>query len=115
MRRATFLIIEKEQPAELSARKLVVETAKHNVLTAYSAKEGLEIFGEHPVDAVVLHSLVDDMACDSVVKKIKSQQPEMPVIVLSATGLDQCKPADKVIGSHDPEELLKVLESIVAA
>jgi DNA-binding response OmpR family regulator len=110
-----FLIIEKEQPEGLSSRKLVVETAKYNVLTAYSAKEGLEIFKEHPVTAVVLHAGVDDIACDSVVKTIKSQQPDVPVILLSATGLDQCKPADKIVGSHNPEELLKTLQLLLAA
>jgi CheY-like chemotaxis protein len=115
MARATFLIIEKEQPEGLSSRKLVVETAKYNVLTAYSAKEGLEIFREHPVTAVVLHASVDDMPCDAVVKTIKTQQPDVPVILLSATGLDECKPADKVIGSHNPEELLRALQTVLAA
>jgi len=32
------LMMEEEQPEGLSARKLVVETAKHNVLTAYTWK-----------------------------------------------------------------------------
>jgi DNA-binding NtrC family response regulator len=81
---------KKEQPEGLSSRKLIVETAKYNALTAFSAKEGLEIFKEHPVNAVVLHSSVQGIPCDSMVKQIKKQQPDMPVIILSATGLDQC-------------------------
>ena len=48
MPRATFLIVEVEPPEGISARKLVLETAKHNVITAYSAHEGLELFHRFP-------------------------------------------------------------------
>jgi DNA-binding response OmpR family regulator len=115
MARATFLVIEPDQPEGLSSRKLVIETAKHNVLTAHSAKEGLEIFNKHPVDAVVVHASIDDIPCGKIVERIKKQRKEMPVIVISPTGLDQCKPADKVLGSHKPEELLNQLEEITNA
>ena len=42
MKCLVVLMIETEQPEALSARKLVVETAKHNVLTAYDAQSGLD-------------------------------------------------------------------------
>jgi DNA-binding response OmpR family regulator len=115
MERATFLIIEPEQEEGLSSRKLLLETAKHNVLTAYSSKEGLEIFGKHPVDAVVVHASVDDIPCGKVVERIKKERKDVPVIVISPTGLDQCKPADMTIGSHKPEELLNALEELTNA
>jgi DNA-binding NtrC family response regulator len=115
MARATFLVIEPDQPEGLSSRKLVLETAKHNVLTAHSHKEGLEILGKHSVDAVVVHASVDDIPCGKVVESIKSQQPQMPVILISPTGLDQCTSADIVLGSHNPEELLNELEEITDA
>lgn len=78
MGRAVFLIIEMEQPEGLSSRKLVIETAKHNVLTAYSGKEGLEIFRKHEVDAVVIHSSITDMPCSDVAKQIKEHKPQTP-------------------------------------
>jgi DNA-binding response OmpR family regulator len=115
MARATFLVIEPDQPEGLSSRKLVLETAKHNVLTAHSGKEGLEIFDKHPVDAVVVHASVDDIPCGKVVERIKQERSELAVIVISPTGLDQCKPADKVLGSHKPEELLNELEDLTNA
>jgi len=55
MARPVFLVIEVEQPDGLSTRKLVLETAKYNVLTAHSGKEGIEIAETHPVQALVLH------------------------------------------------------------
>ena len=115
MARATFLIIEPEQEEGLSSRKLLLETAKHNVLTAYSNKEGLEIFDKHEVDAVVVHASVDDIPCHEMVERIKQDRRQMPVIVISPTGLDQCRPADMVLGSHKPEELLNELEKITNA
>jgi len=108
-------VIEPDQPEGISSRKLVLETAKHNVLTAGSNKEGLEISRKHPLDAVVVHASVDDIHCGAMVENIKSQQKQMPVIVISPTGLDQCKPADMVLGSHKPEELLNQLEEITNA
>jgi len=115
MERATFLIIENENPEGLSSRKLVIETDKHNVLTAYSGKEGLQICDKFPVDAVVIHAGIRDIPCGEVVKKIKKKKPEMPVIVISPNVGQHCESADREIGSHDPQELLEVLKEIVAA
>jgi len=115
MARATFLIIEPDQADGLSSRKLLLETAKHNVLTAHSNKEGLEIFGKHPVDAVMVHASLDDVPCGKMVETIKKERGDVPVIVISPTGLDQCQPADMVLGSHKPEELLNELEEITNA
>src|SRR3954454_19838477 len=81
MERATFLIIEPEQEEGLSSRKLLLETAKHNVLTAYSSKEGLEIFGKHPVDAVVVHASRGDTARGKMCRTIKKER-DVPVILI---------------------------------
>ena len=48
MNRPCFLVIDREFPGSVSTRKLVIETAKFNVLTAYSGKEALEIFTTFP-------------------------------------------------------------------
>src|SRR4051812_2283525 len=42
--RLGFLIIESERSDGLSTRKLLLESAKHNVVTAYSGKEGVEMY-----------------------------------------------------------------------
>lgn len=57
MRSLVILMIEEEQPEGLSARKLVVETVKHNVLTAYNAQDGIDLLRRFPaVDAVLVHA-----------------------------------------------------------
>lgn len=42
------LMIEAEQPEGISSRKLVVETAKHNVITAYNPETGLKLLRRFP-------------------------------------------------------------------
>src|SRR4051812_48605380 len=44
MARPTLLVAEPEPEAALSVRKLVLETAKFNVLTAHSDEETVELF-----------------------------------------------------------------------
>jgi DNA-binding response OmpR family regulator len=113
--RKTFLVIEVEPPEALSVRKLVIETAHHNVVTAYSGREGLELFNRFPaVDAVVVHSSIHDVSCAKVAKTVKRRNPKLPVIVLSPNQNYACAPADHVISSHDPQRLLEVLESLAA-
>lgn len=113
MPRPVFLVIEVEQPEGLSTRKLVLETAKYNVMTAYSGKEGLDIFAQHPVDAVVVHNGIRDMKCDEVAARIKRERPDMPVIALAANETAACGAADTVLTSHDPGLLLEKLQQIL--
>lgn len=114
--RPTFLIIEVEPREGISVRKLVLETAKHNVLTAYSGKEGLQMLETFPnVDAVVVHTGITDVACPKLVRSIKKVRPQVPVIALAPEVAAGCGPADHVISSHEPHTLLTILETIAAA
>ena len=57
MKSLVVLMIEMEQPEGLSSRKLIIETAKHNVLTAYNAEVGLDLLRRFPnVDLALVHS-----------------------------------------------------------
>ena len=114
MARAVFLVIEQENPEGLSTRKLVLETAKHNVLTAHSGAEGLEIFARHPVDAVVVHSGIQDVPCRQLIKKVRAEKPQTKVIVVAPSLSYRCADADLVLPSHEPDKLLHALQKIVA-
>ncbi|HEX6906594.1 MAG TPA: response regulator, partial [Terriglobales bacterium] len=47
---------EPEPDQAISARKLVLETAKFNVITAHSAREALDLCEQFPaIDALILH------------------------------------------------------------
>jgi DNA-binding response OmpR family regulator len=106
----TVLIIEAEQPEGLSARKLILETSKHNVLTAYNGIEGIRLFRRFPaVDAVVVHVNVADIPFAEVVQQIRGIRADVPVIALSPVGPVQLQGVDYVLPSHQPQALLTLL------
>jgi response regulator RpfG family c-di-GMP phosphodiesterase len=111
VRKLVVLMIEVEQPEGVSARKLVLETAKHNVITAYSGKSGLRLLHRFSnVDAVVVHSGTVDLPCGEIVREVKAAYPSLPVIVLSPRpDADSCDPADYVVDSMVPNDILKLL------
>jgi DNA-binding response OmpR family regulator len=113
MIRPCFLVIDREFPGSISTRKLVIETAKFNVLTAYSGKEALETFATFPaVSGVVLDGGLDDIPCDEVASKLKAIQPKTPIIVIAAPGFNGCPQADYQLESFDPAKLLEILRSL---
>ena len=53
--RPCFLVVDREFAGSISTRKLVIETAKFNVITAYDYEEGLATLERFPnVDGVVI-------------------------------------------------------------
>jgi response regulator RpfG family c-di-GMP phosphodiesterase len=110
-KRPTFLIAEPEPHEALSTRKLVLETAKFNVITAYSSEEALELLGAFPnINALVIVSGLKNRA--TVVKTAKKQKPKLPVIILSPNGTSSLEGGDHHVSSHEPEELLQLLRSL---
>lgn len=109
MKSYVILMIEQEQPDGLSARKLVVETAKHNVLTAYDGVSGLNLLERFPnVDIVLVHaSLLEERP--NLLGEVKSRCPGKPIILASPFANDARPDATYVVDSHRPHELLKLL------
>ena len=106
-------MIDREFPGSISTRKLVIETAKFNVLTAYSGKEALQIFKRFPaVDGVVLDGGLEDVTAEELTQELKSLQPKIPVIVISAPGSDECLAADFQLESFSPAKLLDILRGL---
>ena len=113
MPRAAFLIIEAEPLEGVSIRKLVLETAKHNVLTAHSAAEGLEMLQRFPnVDAVVFHAELSDMSADEFIRRFEEKNSKVPLVLISPTPAVHSSSVRKVISSHDPQALMNLLEGI---
>jgi CheY-like chemotaxis protein len=113
MIRPCFLVIDREFPGSISTRKLVIETAKFNVITAYSGQEALELFTRFPaVSGVVLDGGLDDISCDKVAEKIKLLQPMVPIVVIAAPGFKGCPAADHQLESFDPAKLLEILRNL---
>ncbi len=103
------LMIEAEQPEGLSARKLVVETAKHNVLTAYTKDDGIGLLRRFPnVDAILVHGALVETSPD-LLSEIRELAPDTPIILAAPFGNLRSPLADFIIDSHHPQDLLRLL------
>ena len=113
MTRPCFLVIDREYSGSISTRKLVIETAKFNVITAYSAVEALETLQRfRNVDGVVLDAGIRDIPCCELIGKIKHLAPHLPVITISAPGTHDCPEADHQLETFDPARLLALLRQL---
>jgi hypothetical protein len=111
--RLAFLIVEAEPAQGLSTRKLLLESAKHNVLTAYSLQEGARMFRRFPhVDVVAVDGSFGEETCTALVKELKELNPEIRVVAFMPQVGSHCDWADETTSSHDPAGLLHLLEEM---
>jgi CheY-like chemotaxis protein len=113
----TILCIDDEEPGR-TLRKLLLESAGYDVLTAASGREGLQIFQSNSVNAVIVDYWMADMNGLAVAKELRRLNRKTPIIVLSAYVpiLDEAIGlADLWIrkGEVDPEYLLAKLKELL--
>jgi DNA-binding response OmpR family regulator len=110
MARPTFLVLEPEPPDALSTRKLVLETAKFNVITAHSTAEAIELLENfHNVQALIVVATMN--GCSKVVRAGKALNPALPVILLAPNPTHSCK-GDHYVSTHDPEGLVVLMRTL---
>jgi DNA-binding response OmpR family regulator len=106
-------MVEPEPAEALSARKLVVETGKYNVITAYSGEEAVELLRIFPkVSAVILHSEIRDVGCGTLLAEAKTSASDLPVILLTTRDGCSVNGADYSVPSQSPEELVELLRNV---
>jgi CheY-like chemotaxis protein len=114
MIRPCFLVIDREHAGAISTRKLVLETAKYNVLTAYSAAEAIDTLRKFPlVDGAVVDSGMQDMPCADLVRNLRQIRSDLPIIAICPVAAPHCEGASKQLQSFDPKRLLDILEKLV--
>ena len=113
MIRPCFLVIDREYAGSISTRKLVIETAKLNVITAYSGSEAIQTLEKFPnVDGVVADTGIEDMAFDDLVRSLKSIRPAIPVVAINRPASGGSKLADYQLESFEPTRLLELLRKL---
>lgn len=111
--RLGFLVIEAEPAQGLSTRKLLLESAKHNVLTAYTPEEGIAMFRRFSnVDVVAVDGGFGEAACVKLVDDIKKVHPKIRIVAFMPNVGGYRDWADETISSHDPAGLLKLLQEM---
>jgi CheY-like chemotaxis protein len=101
---------------ELTARKMLFESAGYKVLIARSGLEALEIFRKQAPDAVVLDYWMPGMKGLSVASEMKSLRPEIPIMVLSGFASlpdETIGVVDAWLQKRDVEVLLRELEKMI--
>jgi CheY-like chemotaxis protein len=112
MIRPCILVVDAEFPGSISSRKLVIETAKFNVITAYSGLEAIETLERFPkVDAVVVNADEPEITCAELVQRLKEIVPKIPIVATSAGGDDDCG-AHFSVSKFDPAALLERLKTM---
>ena len=111
--RPIILVADPPDPETLSTRKLVLESAKFNVLTATSMEEAHEILDACPVAAAIFHErALGASEHATIIEKLKKKITDTPVIVLSPTP-DGIAGTAQVLSSHDPIELVRFLQTML--
>ena len=115
MVRPCFLVVDREHAGSISTRKLVIETAKFNVITSYSGAEAIETLRTYPaVDGVVMDAILPDMDCCDLVRALKSVRPGLPVVVVSSPrARTMCTEGDHVLESFEPARLIDLLQKLL--
>jgi len=113
MTRACFLVIDMRYPGTISTRKLVIETALMNVITAYSPEEAIETLERfRNVDGIVLDTEVEGMSCGDLIRRLRAVRADLPIVTVSPSGNDRCGAEDYHCSSYDPKDLLEQLKKI---
>ena len=111
--RPCFLILDRECPGNISTRKLVIETAKLNVITVYTPQESIETLKRFPnVDGIVFDTQLEKPSCGELVDNFHSIRPGLPLVTVSPGGNDPCGKEQFHVSSFDPSELLSALRRV---
>jgi CheY-like chemotaxis protein len=113
---AKILCIDDESAA-LNIRRRVLETVGHQVLTARSGEEGIQLFRSESFDLVLLDYWMSGMNGIATARELKRINPSVPMIILS--GLSQLP--DETMGVVDrwilkdegPQFLLNTIKALL--
>jgi len=73
-----------DEAVGLKVRRILLERAGYQVLTASDGEAGLEVFRNNHVDAVVLDYSMPGMSGGQVAQAMRELKPDVPILLLSA-------------------------------
>jgi CheY-like chemotaxis protein len=111
--RPCFLVVDNQYPGSISTRKLVIETAQLNVITAYSTGEALSTLTRFPgVNGIVFDTDTPGMPCKQFIERVRELRSDVPIITVSPSGHDPCDGEEYHVSSYEPQALLDQLRHI---
>ncbi len=82
--RARLILCVDDEVVGLQVRKILLERAGYQVLTALDGRSGLEVFANEPIQAVILDYSMPGMNGGEVANRMRQTKPEIPILLLSA-------------------------------
>lgn len=79
-----------DEPNSLVLRKLVLQKAGYDVITANSAKAALDVLASRQIDLVLSDQLMPGQTGTELARQIKNRWPSLPVILIS--GVNEIPP-----------------------
>ena len=83
--RFKILVID-DEPILRDSLEVALKTSGYDVLTARTGEEGLERFQKENPDLVLLDHWLPGINGDEVLHRIKEEDPEIPIIIMTAQG-----------------------------
>ncbi len=84
MNEKELILCVDDEENQLAVRKLVLEQAGYSVLAAGSGQQALDLLALHPIDLVLSDHLMPGLTGTELARQIKAQDPDLPVILISA-------------------------------
>lgn len=81
---APLVLCIDDEVVGLKVRRMLLERAGYEVLSAAEGIEGIDIFAREPVEAVVLDFAMPGMNGAEVATRLRQIKPQVPILLLSA-------------------------------
>lgn len=81
----TILIVDDEQNMQTVLR-MVLEDAGHQVISAHSGEAALQELEQREIDVVLSDLKMPGMGGEELVRRVRAERPDVPVIVMTAYG-----------------------------
>ena len=112
--RPCFLVVDPEFAGSISTRKLVLETAKFNVITAYSYPEAVALLELFPNVHGVVVSADRRGEAEAFLTLVRDRYPGIKRVLTGDTGSNEVL-ADRSVENFSPDKLLKTLREMFPA
>ena len=115
-----ILVID-DEPTMLAAFEEILGGLEHEVVTARRAETAIEQLQSAPVDLVILDIQLPGMSGLEALRRIKREQPKLPVVVITGHGTMSTAIEATKLGAFDyqlkpiePDEMLATIERALA-
>jgi CheY-like chemotaxis protein len=82
--KSRLILCVDDEAVGLQVRRILLERAGYQVLTAPDGLSGIKVFTDQPIDAVVLDYSMPGMHGGEVARQMRQTKPDVPILLLSA-------------------------------